>query len=185
MILPASTLWPPDFLTPSRRPAESRPLREEPPAFLCAMGEFLTSSASTRASCQPWLPASAPLVWFPSWRVSPWPPAWSWPRPSARLLLRLLRLGLCSRLRRLLAVGQNLGDAQRRQLLAMTLLAAIVLPPLFLEDDDLLAARLLDHLGSDRRAGDRGGAGLGAVAAKQDHLGKLDDIAGLARDLLD
>src|SRR4029077_11610232 len=37
MILPASTSWPPYFLTPRRRPALSRPLRELPPAFLCAM----------------------------------------------------------------------------------------------------------------------------------------------------
>jgi len=26
-----------EFLTPSRRPALSRPLRDEPPAFLCAI----------------------------------------------------------------------------------------------------------------------------------------------------
>src|SRR6202044_147531 len=37
-MLPATTLWPPDFLTPRRRPSVSRPLREEPPAFLCAIG---------------------------------------------------------------------------------------------------------------------------------------------------
>src|SRR5262252_7551622 len=36
-MLPASTASPPNFLTPSRRPALSRPLREEPPAFLCAI----------------------------------------------------------------------------------------------------------------------------------------------------
>src|SRR5277367_5838889 len=36
-MLPASTTSPPNFLTPSRRPGESRPLRELPPAFLCAM----------------------------------------------------------------------------------------------------------------------------------------------------
>src|SRR4029079_812405 len=41
MILPARTRWPPDFLTPSLRPIESRPLRDEPPAFLCAMGVVL------------------------------------------------------------------------------------------------------------------------------------------------
>ena len=41
MMLPARTRWPPDFLTPRRRPIESRPLREEPPAFLCAMSGFL------------------------------------------------------------------------------------------------------------------------------------------------
>src|SRR5689334_15944556 len=37
MMLPASTASPPNFLTPRRRPALSRPLREEPPAFLCAI----------------------------------------------------------------------------------------------------------------------------------------------------
>src|SRR5215831_19988168 len=44
MMLPASTCWPPDFLTPSLRPIESRPLRDEPPAFLCAIGRSFTSS---------------------------------------------------------------------------------------------------------------------------------------------
>src|SRR5438874_3329761 len=37
MMLPGSTISPPNFLTPSRRPALSRPLRDEPPAFLCAI----------------------------------------------------------------------------------------------------------------------------------------------------
>src|SRR3954453_9122870 len=36
-ILPASTYSPPNFFTPSRWPALSRPLRDEPPAFLWAM----------------------------------------------------------------------------------------------------------------------------------------------------
>src|SRR5215203_1832675 len=36
-MLPASTDSPPNFFTPKRRPALSRPLREEPPAFLCAI----------------------------------------------------------------------------------------------------------------------------------------------------
>src|SRR4051812_39130256 len=36
-MLPASTFWPPKRLTPNRWPSESRPLREEPPAFLCAI----------------------------------------------------------------------------------------------------------------------------------------------------
>src|SRR5262249_56691689 len=36
-MLPGSTISPPNFLTPSRRPALSRPLRDEPPAFLCAI----------------------------------------------------------------------------------------------------------------------------------------------------
>src|SRR5262245_51042257 len=36
-MLPATTVCPPYSLIPRRRPAESRPLREDPPAFLCAM----------------------------------------------------------------------------------------------------------------------------------------------------
>jgi hypothetical protein len=68
----------------------------------------------------------------------------------------------------------------------MALLAAIVLAPLLLEDDDLVAALVLDHLGRDQRAGDGRAARLGAaVAAEQDHLRKLDNVAGLACDLLD
>src|ERR671910_2396140 len=34
MMLPALTTWPPYAFTPSLLPAESRPLREEPPPFL-------------------------------------------------------------------------------------------------------------------------------------------------------
>src|SRR5258708_8665212 len=41
MMLPGMTISPPYFLTPSRRPALSRPLREEPPAFLCAILNLL------------------------------------------------------------------------------------------------------------------------------------------------
>src|SRR5208283_5813859 len=37
MMLPPTTDSPPNFFTPRRRPSESRPLREEPPAFLCAI----------------------------------------------------------------------------------------------------------------------------------------------------
>src|SRR2546423_1550650 len=41
MMLPGTTISPPNFLTPSRRPRLSRPLREEPPAFLCAIRHSL------------------------------------------------------------------------------------------------------------------------------------------------
>src|SRR3984893_11900077 len=37
MMLPPMTASPPNFFTPRRRPLESRPLRDEPPAFLCAI----------------------------------------------------------------------------------------------------------------------------------------------------
>src|SRR6478609_5456151 len=36
-MLPAIASSPPNFFTPRRLPAESRPLRDEPPAFLCAI----------------------------------------------------------------------------------------------------------------------------------------------------
>src|ERR687895_1211538 len=37
MIAPAETASPPNVFTPSRFDVESRPLRDEPPPFLCAM----------------------------------------------------------------------------------------------------------------------------------------------------
>src|SRR5437879_1032399 len=48
MILPGMTISPPNFLTPSRLPRLSRPLRDEPPAFLCAI---CCSFRGTRAGC--------------------------------------------------------------------------------------------------------------------------------------
>src|SRR5204862_7301547 len=50
MMLPGSTISPPNFLTPSRRPALSRPLRDEPPAFLCAIMNFLRRRLLRRRS---------------------------------------------------------------------------------------------------------------------------------------
>src|SRR5437763_6143380 len=41
MMLPARTDSPPNFLTPRRLLSLSRPLRDEPPAFLCAMTGYL------------------------------------------------------------------------------------------------------------------------------------------------
>src|ERR687891_2306085 len=46
MMLPGMTCSPPNFFTPSRWPGESRPLRELPPAFLCAISCLLDPSAS-------------------------------------------------------------------------------------------------------------------------------------------
>src|SRR6266542_1108377 len=37
MIAPAVTVWPAKTFTPSRCALESRPLREDPPPFLCAI----------------------------------------------------------------------------------------------------------------------------------------------------
>src|SRR6185312_373660 len=64
-----------------------------------------------------------------------------------RDLLRLRRrgrLGLGGRLRGLLAVGQDLGDAQDREVLAVAVLAAVVVPALLLEDQHLVALALGD-----------------------------------------
>src|SRR5258707_26311 len=40
MMLPARTLSLPNFFTPRRLLSLSRPLRDEPPAFLCAMSNY-------------------------------------------------------------------------------------------------------------------------------------------------
>src|SRR4051794_38231453 len=40
MMLPARTFSPPNFFTPRRLLSLSRPLRDEPPAFLCAMSNY-------------------------------------------------------------------------------------------------------------------------------------------------
>src|SRR4051812_18677027 len=50
MMLPGITISPPNFLTPSRRPALSRPLRDEPPAFLCAILNLLRRRLRRRRS---------------------------------------------------------------------------------------------------------------------------------------
>src|SRR6516162_5326922 len=130
MILPGTTISPPNFLTPRRRPRLSRPLREEPPAFLCAIRH---SFLMHRTAGTPYL-----------------------------------------------------GDAQHGLLLAMTLLAPIVVPPLLFEDDDLRRAGLLDNRGSNRCASQqrRPRRDLGPLTDHQ-HLGKLDHRTGLARKFLD
>src|SRR5215469_10231461 len=130
MMLPGMTISPPNFLTPSRRPRLSRPLREEPPAFLCAIGHSFLMP----------------------------------PTPGT----------------------PDLGNPQYGLLLAMTLFAPIIVPPLLLKDDDLGRARLLDHSGADRSTGQqrRPGGDLGPVANHQ-HLGELDRRPRLARELLD
>ena len=92
MMWPGTTISPPNFLTPSRRPRLSRPLREEPPAFLCAICHSFLVPRTARAP--------------------------------------------------------DLGNAQHGLLLAMTLLAPVIVPPLFLEDDDLGRPGLLDHGGA-------------------------------------
>src|SRR5271165_4395424 len=130
MMLPGMTISPPNFFTPRRLPRLSRPLREEPPAFLCAICHFLLVRRSVRAV--------------------------------------------------------YLGDAQHGLQLPVTLLAAVVLPPFLLEDDDLGGAGLLDHGGADRSALEqrRSGSYVGSVADHQ-HFAELDRRPGLGHELLD
>ena len=70
-------------------------------------------------------------------------------------------------------------DFDDRELLAMTSLALHALALLLLEDDDLLAALVLEHLGGDRSAGKEGSANLKslALAAGEDFV-DFDSGAG-------
>src|ERR1051325_2455139 len=137
MMLPGSTISPPNFLTPSRRPALSRPLRDEPPAFLCAILYLLRlpRRLGLRACLRLGRPAGA-------------------------------RAGRSARS----ALGADLGDLQHSLMLAMTVLAPVILPPLFLEDDDLVGATVLDEGRAHRGAGEerRAGRDIGAIADQQD-----------------
>src|SRR5215468_3968710 len=117
-MLPAGTTWPPKRFTPRRWPGESRPLRELPPAFLCAIALLLLGLRGLRLGRLRLRLRRA----FGG---------------SGRLLGRGFRLG--GLLRGLLAVGQDLGDAQDGQVLAVAVLAAVVVPALLLEDQHLVA----------------------------------------------
>src|SRR6266702_3724950 len=145
MMLPGMTISPPYFLTPSRRPALSRPLREEPPAFLCAILSLLRLRRRLR-------------------------------RPPAA------RSPACGRG----TIGVDLVDPQHGLVLAVAVFAAVIVPPLFLEDDDLVGPALLDQRRADRGAGQERGAGRhGGAVAEHQHLAKLDRGARLAGELLD
>src|SRR2546423_5310552 len=128
MMLPGITISPPNFLTPSRLPALSRPLRDEPPAFLCAILNLL-----------------------------------------CRRLLRRRCPGAAARRRCFLPGQPDLGDLQHGLMLAMAVLAPVILPPLFLEHDDLVGAAVLDPRGADPGAAEqrRGPRDAGAPARPQ------------------
>src|SRR5215813_7958442 len=170
-MLPAGTTWPPKRFTPRRWPGESRPLRELPPAFLCAIALLLLG---LRGLGLGGLRLRLGLA-----------------LGGDRLgLLRLLGLGFGLGLGGLLgglgAVGQDLGDAQDREVLAVAILAAVVVPAVLLEDQHLVALALGDDGGADAGAAyERGADGdLVAVAEHQD-LAELDDLAGSAGQALD
>ncbi len=140
----------------------------------------------------PW-PAGWPRPCWPFWRPASASPRRRTPlrtRPGGLVGLRLLGAGgllgtLGLGLGRLAAFGQDLGDLHQGEFLALTALAARILAPALLEGDDGGVAILRDHLGRHHGTRDARRAHLDVVAAQQQHFAELDDIAGLARDLVD
>src|SRR5919202_6599606 len=114
MMLPARTRSPPNFLTPRYFGLLSRPFREEPTPFLCAMVSF----------------------------------------PSAQA---------------------DVVDAYFGEALPVPLLAGVVLPPLELENHDLLAAPVSHDLAHDARPLDPRRAGFYRLAVRAEkHVIELD-----------
>src|ERR1700733_1414002 len=84
---------------------------------------------------------------------------------------------------RFVIVGQDLGDAQHRDLVAITALAARILAAALLERDDLRAALVLQHFGGNRSTGYRRNAQHRRFAANQENFAKLHDRTDIAGDL--
>ena len=160
-MLPAITASPPNFLMPRRRPSVSRPLREEPPAFLCAMAS--TPEALDASGSSPETTARIP------------------PHPGGGAI------GAASARRRpVLAVRLMPATRSTVTCWRWPLRAAAVLPAALLEDDDLVQPVLRDHRRGDRGAGDgRRADRQAAVAADRQHVGEGDGRAGLGLQLLD
>src|SRR6185437_6679455 len=72
-MLPASTASPPNFLMPRRLPSVSRPLRDEPPAFLCAMADYSCGAAGAAGEAG----QVCPLALMPATRSTV--TCWRWP----------------------------------------------------------------------------------------------------------
>src|SRR5450432_1185315 len=77
--------------------------------------------------------------------------------------------------------GLHAADEQLGVGLAVTVLAAVVLPAPELEDDDLLAAVLRSDLRGDAGADDERSAHLDGLAAEEENLAELDRGADFAR----
>src|SRR5882672_3609757 len=180
MMLPGITCSPPYALIPSRLPAESRPLRDEPPAFLLAIARLQLRSESLDQFLDGIISIFVELQLLSLFALGGGLLGARFGRSllGNRLLGRSLFLCGLGRLvvaigrcrydgllplrprsdRRRLVIGQDLGDAQHRDLVAIAALAARILAAALLERDHLGAALVLQHLGGDRGAGDRGGA---------------------------
>src|SRR6478752_7602773 len=149
-MLPGITSWLPNFLTPRRRPAESRPLRDEPPAFLCAMGV---------------LPCcfQVPRLFGASRRSF-----------VSRSLGGFL---LCRSLLGLFAGTEDVGDPNHSVILAVPALAARILAAALLEGNDLRAAGVLHHLAQHGCARDERRPDFGAVVVG-DHQNLVERDSG-------
>src|SRR5579885_3146608 len=87
---------------------------------------------------------------------------------------------------RALLGAPDLFDSEHGQFLSVTAFAPVILTALFLEHDDLGAARLLHDARAHRCVGHRRGADRrGVIAADREHLAQLDIRADLALDALD
>src|SRR5690606_4835956 len=84
------------------------------------------------------------------------------------------------------SLGVNSGDLQLGVGLTMPMLAAVVLPTLELEDDDLLGPILRDDLRADLGPLDERLANLGGVAPRDEqNLVEFDRVSGVAGEFLD
>src|SRR3984957_7173924 len=84
---------------------------------------------------------------------------------------------------RLVVVGQDLGDAKHRDLVAIAALAAGILAAALLERDDFGSALVLQHFARNGRTSHRRGAEHRRLAANQQNFAKLHDRADVAGDL--
>src|ERR1700730_8665671 len=89
------------------------------------------------------------------------------------------------RLRRLVALGQDLGDPNQREFLAMPALAPRILAASLLEGNDLRAAHMIQHLSANCGTRHRGGAKRGFVATNHQNFSKFHNRAGLGFEPVD
>src|SRR5687767_2918418 len=125
MMLPPSTRSPPNFFNPNRCACESRPFRDEPTPFLCAITNSVLGSLCL-------VPCSARCLTGQLLRG-----------PFRR---RTKHQELSTKIKTLLTYGI---DLQGRKTLAMATGALVLFAPLLLEHDDLLILAMSDYGGRD------------------------------------
>src|SRR5262249_18405431 len=121
----------------------------EPPA--CDLSRHSCWSISSRGFRRAGIDARRPLTSRSRWR------RWRW----------------------LPAFGQDLGDSNQGELLAMPPLASRILAPALFEGNDLGAANVIQDLGGDRCTCHAGGAKVRRVATDHQNFCELHDGTGL------